>query len=99
MSNNAISVENISKLYRIGVAAASHESLASAVVDFLRSPISNYKKYRSLYDFGDVDIDDSGESNSADILWALRGLSFNIQRLQFQMHIAFYTHLIHLSES
>jgi len=70
----AIKVENISKRYRIGTKEDIHDTIGGAIFDFFKSPIKNYKKYRSLYKFDD-DINDS-----SDILWALKSVSFNVKR-------------------
>ena len=87
MSNdNAIVVENLSKLYRLGVEKKSDDHLATAMADFFRNPVSNYRKYRSLYDFRDVDVaglENGTESGSReDILWAVRNLSFEVPKGQ-----------------
>ena len=44
-----IKVENISKRYRIGLKEEMHDSFASAMFEFMKSPLKNYRKYRSLY--------------------------------------------------
>jgi len=49
----AIKVENISKRYRIGIKEDMHDSIGGAIFDFIKSPLKNYKKYRSLYKFDD----------------------------------------------
>lgn len=74
----ALNVENVSKLYRLGVKEASHENLGSALIDFVKSPLKNFQKYRSLYNFSDVDIAD--KTSSEDILWALSDVSFEVKR-------------------
>jgi lipopolysaccharide transport system ATP-binding protein len=74
--NIAIKVEGISKLYRIGARAQANENLAGAVASFIKAPLSNLRKYRSLYDFSDVE--DGKESN--EVLWALREVSFNVEQ-------------------
>lgn len=74
----AIRVEKISKRYRIGLKEQAHDSIGGAIFDFIRSPLKNYRKYRSLYTFGDS-VGDSG-SNSADIIWALRDVSFTVKK-------------------
>ena len=57
-SNNiAIKVENISKIYRIGMKEEMHENFAGALFDFIKSPLKNYRKYRSFYKFNDIDHD------------------------------------------
>ena len=52
----AIKVENINKIYRIGVKEKIHDSFGRAIFDFVKSPLKNYKNYRSLYTFNDVDV-------------------------------------------
>ncbi len=72
----AIRVENLSKRYRIGLKEQMHDSLAGALIDVLRSPLKNYRKYRSLYTF-----DERGQSEeAADVIWALRDISFEVRR-------------------
>ncbi|HDL07880.1 MAG TPA: ABC transporter ATP-binding protein, partial [Desulfobacteraceae bacterium] len=78
----AIKVENISKRYRIGIKEDMHDSIGGAIFDFIKSPLKNYKKYRSLYKFDD-NISDPNlkkSDNSSDILWALKDVSFNVKR-------------------
>jgi lipopolysaccharide transport system ATP-binding protein len=79
---HAISVENMSKLYRLGVEQQSEDNMSTAVASFFRNPLANYRKYKSLYDFSDVDVahlEDGTESGSrGDILWALRDVSFDV---------------------
>jgi len=74
----AITVENLSKCYRIGLKEASHDSLGGALIGFLKSPLSNYRKYRSLYRFDDLSQD--GDVDSKGIIWALKGLSFAVDQ-------------------
>lgn len=74
-SNIAIKVENISKCYRIGLKEKIHDSVGSAVIDFFKNPIINYKKFKSLYDFKDASIDKGQD----DILWALKDVSLEIK--------------------
>ena len=59
MSTNdiAIKVDNVSKVYRLGARENAEDSLVEAVGRMIRSPIKNYKKYHSLYDFSDLDFD------------------------------------------
>ena len=84
-SELAVKVEDLNKLYRIGVAAEASDSIAGAFSNFIRSPLSNLKKYRSLYNFGDVDFDAirSGEATLGDdLLWAVRNMTFDVPRGQ-----------------
>jgi lipopolysaccharide transport system ATP-binding protein len=54
MSDIAIRVENLSKAYRIGLKEQRHETLAGAVVSFVKSPWQNYRNLRKLSNFGDT---------------------------------------------
>ena len=55
--NTAIRAENISKRYRIGLKEEMHDSFAGAIFDFVRRPLSNFRKYRSMYKFDDNNSD------------------------------------------
>lgn len=77
-NNSVIKVENISKVYRIGVKEKTHDTFSSAAFDFLKSPLKNFKTYRSYYKFDDVDLSGDGQENHDDIIWALRGTSFDV---------------------
>ena len=77
----AVIAEGLSKVYRIGLKERAHDSLAGAVINFIRSPLQNYRKYRALYRFDDVA---AGEATAAaaapaDIIWALRDASFQVK--------------------
>ena len=80
--NTAVRVENISKCYRIGLKEKMNDSVGGAIFGFLKSPFRNFQKYRSLYKFGDVPSGSSGDNSSEplDILWALRDVSFELER-------------------
>ena len=78
----AVNAEGLSKVYRIGLKEQAHDSLASAVIDFVKSPLQNYRKYRSLYQFDDVTASEptAAAVAPADIIWALRDVSFDIHQ-------------------
>jgi lipopolysaccharide transport system ATP-binding protein len=84
MSNNdiAIKVENVSKRYRIGLKEAMHDSFGGALLSFLKSPISNFRKYRSLYRFDDLNPDSGKYSNnpSSDVIMAVNNVSFDVKK-------------------
>lgn len=84
MSSNdvAVKVEHLSKRYRIGLKEEMHDSIGSAMLSFFKSPLKNYRKYRSLYRFDDMDPNSEFDSavNSDSILWALRDVSFEVNR-------------------
>ena len=86
MSSNdiAIKVENISKCYRIGLKENIHDSFGTAIFSFIKSPLRNYRKYRSLYKFDDINRNSGSKSNSnsSDIIWALRDVSFEVKQGQ-----------------
>ena len=76
-------VENLNKFYRIGVAVDKSESAVAALGKFLRSPVSNYKKYRSLYKFNDIDLEAIAAGNRPlpdDVIWAVRNMNFEVPR-------------------
>ncbi|MEA1866699.1 MAG: ABC transporter ATP-binding protein [Thermodesulfobacteriota bacterium] len=74
----AIKVEGISKCYRIGLKEQVHDSMGGAIINFIKNPLKNYRKYRSLYKFDDVK--DNSFAESADIIWALRDVSFTVKK-------------------
>jgi len=78
MTESAISVEGVSKIYRIGLREQVHDSIGRGMLEFVKSPLSNYRKYRSLYKFSDEVL--SGEYVGEDILWALRDVSFQVNQ-------------------
>jgi ABC-type polysaccharide/polyol phosphate transport system ATPase subunit len=78
----AIIVENLSKRYRIGSKEEQFDNAAAALINLLKSPLKNYRKYRSLYRFDHTDHTTVPEFLAAggDILWALRNISFKVKR-------------------
>lgn len=73
----AIKVENINKCYRIGLKEDMHDTFGMSIFNFIRSPLDNYRKYRSLYTFDDINPDQ--DNNPSDIIWALRDVSFDVK--------------------
>ena len=84
MSSNdiAIKVENISKLYRIGVKKEMQDSFASVIFNFIKSPWKNYRKFRSLYKFDDIKPDhiQNSENLPSDIILAVNNVTFEASR-------------------
>ena len=78
-SNIAVSAENVSKRYRIGEFDKSEDNLLKAMVQTLKKPIANYKKYRSFYEFDEVKKDGVEPAN---VLWALRDVGFEVPQGQ-----------------
>jgi lipopolysaccharide transport system ATP-binding protein len=79
-NNTAIKVDNVSKVYRLGIKEDAEESLLSSVIQAIRSPVTNFKKYRSLYTFDDLDFNRPGTSVDPNVLWALQNVSFEVTR-------------------
>ena len=77
----AIRVDGLSKLYRIGVREQMSESFAGAMLSTLKRPLSNFRKYKSLYNFDDVLLGTAGSpEDNPDVLWALRDVSFDVKK-------------------
>lgn len=77
-ANIAIEVKGLGKRYRIGLKEERHENLLGALLDTIKSPLKNYREYRSLYDFRDVDPTKADEESS-DIIWPIRDISFDVR--------------------
>lgn len=73
----AINVEGVSKCYRIGLEDEVSDTFIEAAFNFFKSPLRNYRKYRSLYKFNDIDPENA--EMTPDILWALRDVSFDVK--------------------
>ncbi len=73
MSKPVITVENLSKAYRIGLKEEVPDTLMSAMTGFLRAPLKKFNNLRRLNTFGHSDADDQ------DIYWALKDVSFEVQ--------------------
>ena len=82
MTDIAIRVENLSKRYpstglragRIGLKEEMDDTLFGAMADFVRQPIRNLRRLRQLSGF-----EEDGR-DSEDIIWALKDVSFEVQR-------------------
>jgi lipopolysaccharide transport system ATP-binding protein len=79
---NVIKVEGLHKRYRIGLKEEMHDSFLGATLNFFKSPLNNYRKYRSLYQFDDIKPDQSTplNDNSNNVIWALRDISFKVKK-------------------
>ena len=71
MSNIAIQVDNLGKLYRLGHKEEMHDTLAENLWSWIKAPVSNYKRLRSLNTYG-------ADEDSDDLLWALKDVSFEV---------------------
>ena len=73
----AIRAEGISKIFRLGIKEKTNDSLAGLLIDLIRSPLTNFRKHRSLYRFDDVQ---SNETPGSDTIWAVRDVSFDVKQ-------------------
>ena len=73
-----ITVQDISKRYRLGQRDKVRDTLSATFFDMLKSPLRNYRKYRSLYKFDDLEEGGTG-GDRTDILWALRDVTFSVR--------------------
>jgi lipopolysaccharide transport system ATP-binding protein len=76
MNEFAIVSENLGKVYRIGFEEKIQDNFIGEIFNFLKSPLKNYRKYRSLYNFDDI----NEETYQSDIIWALKDVSFEIKK-------------------
>ena len=75
----AIKVDGLNKCFRIGQKEETHQDLGRVVLDYLKSPLRNYRKYRSLYDFSDI-TSGTTDHHSEDVIWAVKNLSFEVKQ-------------------
>jgi len=89
MSNPIIQVENLSKRYRIGLSEKAYRTFREAVTDVFTAPLRNFNRLRKLNKFDDSPgtqkdqsnlIDQPGLSESSDIIWALKNISFQVHQ-------------------
>ncbi len=86
MSDIAIKVENLSKLYRIGMREQKHETFVGALASWVTAPFTNYKRLRKLTRFDaavtgqslPIGGQPSAASVDTDLIWALKGVSLEI---------------------
>ena len=71
MSDMAISAQGLGKRYRLGRAAARHDSLRDLIVHTAKAPLENFRRVRRMKQFEEAD--------DADVLWAVRDVSFDIR--------------------
>lgn len=85
MTEPIITVENLSKQYRIGARELKGRTFREAVVDTLAAPVKNLRRLRQLTRFDDR-VSNSGEdgataagTSTGDTIWALKDVSFMVQ--------------------
>ncbi len=74
-SDVAVKVRGLSKRYRIGEQDKLEDNLFKSVLQTIKKPISNYKKYRSFYEFDEVG---EAEDEPTNVLWALKDINFDV---------------------
>ena len=72
MSQPAITVEGLGKRYRLGRRAERADTLVGAMISAVKAPLTSFRDLRRLRHFDAED--------EADILWALRDVSFDVQQ-------------------
>ncbi len=75
MPKPVISVENLSKAYRIGIKDEIPDTLVGAMTSVIRSPFKNLQRLRRL----DTFTGGPNGNESGDTLWALKDVSFDVQ--------------------
>lgn len=74
MGDVAIQVENLSKLYRLGVKEQTHDTLTAAAIHWLKSPLNNLRRLRRLTTFSH-----NGQEET-DVIYALKDVSFTVNQ-------------------
>ena len=69
MAEPVIRVENLGKKYRIGKAEKKSDTIAGAILNGLKSPLTNLRQIRNL---SKLDIEDDS------VFWALRDVNFDV---------------------
>ncbi len=78
MSDVAITVENLSKAYRIGLKEELHNTLTAALLSWVKAPVRNFNRLRRLNTFAAAF--ERGTTEQADVIWALRDVSLEVRR-------------------
>jgi lipopolysaccharide transport system ATP-binding protein len=73
MSEIALSVEHLSKRYRIGLEEKRADTFVGSAINLIRQPERNFRRLVSLSQFG------SNGEDDASIMWALRDVSFEMR--------------------
>jgi lipopolysaccharide transport system ATP-binding protein len=78
MSDIAISVENLSKAYRIGLKEEIPDSLMVAAVGWAKAPLRNLRRLRRLNTFN-LPSESAAQVEEDDVIWALKDVSFEVR--------------------
>jgi len=71
MSKTVIKATNISKKYTIGTKNSKPQTLAGEIINFINTPIRNFKKIKNL--------SNSSHANKTNSIWALKKINLNIK--------------------
>src|SRR3972149_2018298 len=71
MPDTIITVNNLSKRYRIGIAEKGGKTFREAMVDSFSAPIRNFARLRNMTTFKN--------DNEDDTIWALKDVSFEVK--------------------
>jgi lipopolysaccharide transport system ATP-binding protein len=77
MPHTVISVENLSKAYRLGASERTHDTLTAAVKSMALAPWRNLQKLRRLDTFSNS-LGGSASADESDLLWALEDVCFDV---------------------
>ena len=88
MSQSIITVENLSKRYRIGEREREYKTFREAIIDVFAGPVRNLKRLRELTNFDDPEtypsnmnpVSNVGKAAQDDVIWALKDVSFEIRK-------------------
>jgi lipopolysaccharide transport system ATP-binding protein len=80
MSEPIITVENLSKCYRIGAKEQGYKTFREVILDGFKAPIRNLRQLRGLTKFDSSGSSQAGQKNASDIVWALRNVSFEVEQ-------------------
>ncbi len=88
MSESIITVEKLSKRYRIGERERGYKTFREAIIDVFAGPVRNFKHLRKLTIFDDKQTSHSilnsvmnvGKATQDDVIWALKNVSFEIRQ-------------------
>jgi len=78
VSDVVLTLENLSKAYRIGLKEEIHHTLTAAALSWVKAPARNLKRLHRLNTF--ARISNGGTTEPADVIWALRDVNFEIRR-------------------
>jgi len=72
ISHTSITVDRLSKRYRIGAKLERQDTLAGSLLALARRPLTNLRRLRDLTTFSETEVEN-------DTIWALRDVSFEIK--------------------